>query len=328
MALDYYKVLGIGRGADDKEIKSAYRKLARKYHPDVNPNDAEAERKFKEIGEAYSVIGNPEKRKLYDKFGSNWEQASQFGGGGGPASEGEERVNFGGEGFESLFEQFFQNFGGGDVGFGRGGAVVPPQDIEQTIELSLEEIDEGSRRRLSYRSPDACRTCDGRGVVELTGKRSASCPNCGGQRTVYQDRKVEVSIPAGIENGKKLRVPGGGVRGTKGRAGDLFVIVRESPHPKFKRKGADLEVEIEVDYLTAALGGSVHVPTLKSSGTMQIPTGTPSGQALRLKGKGLTKLGSSLKGDLFARIKITVPKQLEKEERKLLEQIQKSRGEK
>ncbi|MEZ5162782.1 MAG: DnaJ C-terminal domain-containing protein [Fimbriimonadaceae bacterium] len=107
---------------------------------------------------------------------------------------------------------------------------------------------------MSYRSPDACKTCDGRGVVELTGKRSAACPTCGGQRTVYQDRKVEVSIPAGIENGKKLRVPGGGVRGTKGRAGDLFVIVKETPHPKFKRKGADLEVEIEVDYLAAALG--------------------------------------------------------------------------
>ncbi|MEZ5162781.1 MAG: DnaJ domain-containing protein [Fimbriimonadaceae bacterium] len=124
MALDYYKVLGISRSADEKEIKSAYRKLARKYHPDVNPNDAEAERKFKEIGEAYSVIGNPEKKKLYDKFGANWEQASHFGGGEGGAGNYQEGVNFGGEGFESLFEQFFQNFGGGESGFGRGGAVV------------------------------------------------------------------------------------------------------------------------------------------------------------------------------------------------------------
>jgi DnaJ-class molecular chaperone len=305
MAKDYYGALGIGRNADDKEIKSAYRKLARKYHPDVNPNDKAAEAKFKEVSEAYEVLSDPEKRKLYDQFGANWDQVRM----GGPGGAAGYEDFFGGGGvagspFETIFEQFF-HFGGG-----KGGRVniedlqtAQPRDVEKTVEVSLEEVDSGTRRSLTYQTMDAVQTRDG----EIT--------------TVPSTKKVEITIPAGIADGKKLRVPGKGATGLNGRSGDLFVVIRWQKHPQFKPIGENLEVEVPVPYTVAALGGEVRVQTLRKPVSMTIPAGSQSGQTFRLGGQGIAKLGGG-RGNLMARIRITVPKSLSPEEKKLLKQLQ------
>jgi DnaJ-class molecular chaperone len=310
MALDYYKILGVPKGADEKDIKSAYRKLARKHHPDVNPNDKASEAKFKEISEAYDVLSDSEKKKLYDQYGSNWEAVSQgganpddfMGGGGGFHIPG-------GGGFESIFEQMFS---GGRAG--RMGGVdfrdfeqSTPKDVEKVVELSLEEVDKGGKRTLTYQTMDAQRV---RGEVS----------------TVPTTKKVEVTIPAGIQDGKKLRVPGKGQAGSNGKAGDLYVVIKWADHPKFHWVGDNLEVEVPVSYETAALGGEIHVPTLRNNLSMKIPPGSQSGQSFRLAGQGITKLGGS-RGDLMAKLKITVPKPLSEAEKKLLDQIRVLRGE-
>lgn len=310
MATDFYKVLGVPRGADEKEIKTAYRKLARKYHPDVNPNDKTAEARFKEISEAYDVLGDEEKRKLYDQYGSNWEHVAA-GGHVGPNVEDMGGFHIpGGAGgfgdFGSLFEQMFAGArgGGGRVGVDfRDFEQHQPKDVEKVVEVSLEEIDSGTKRTLTYQTMDAQRT---KGEVA----------------TVPTTKKVEVTVPAGIQDGKKLRVPGKGQAGANGKAGDLYVVIRWAQHPKFTVVNDNLEVEVPVNYVTAALGGEITVPTLRSNLTMKIPAGTQSGQTFRLGGQGITKLGGA-RGDLMARVKITVPKPLSDKERSLLEEIQK-----
>lgn len=353
MAKDYYQVLGVSRGADEKEIKSAYRKLARKHHPDVNPGDKQAEAKFKEVSEAYEVLSDPEKRKLYDTYGANWEAAQNFAG--GTPGAGDFNFNFGGGGgggsFEDIFSQIFSGGGAHDFDMGGHSRGVPSQDLEKTVELTLEEIDSGTKRTLTYQSLDACKSCDGKGAVQLRAAKTCvncggsgrmrgvlgmaqtcpvchgtgqsnleTCPTCKGNATVATTKKVEVTIPAGIADGKKLRVPGKGVTGSGGRSGDLYVLIREAPHPKFRRKGENLEVDAETSYLTAALGGEIKVPTLRGSVTMRIPEGTQSGQTFRLGGQGISRLKNG-RGDLLARIKILVPKQLNERERALLKQL-------
>jgi DnaJ-class molecular chaperone len=298
---DYYQTLGVPRGADEKEIKSAYRRLARKYHPDVNPGDKNSEARFKEVSEAYEVLGDSEKRALYDQYGSNWEAAKNFQGGQDGDFGG---VNFGGMGgFGSIFEQFF----GGSQGGGGGGfrmqdaEVAQPRDIEREVEVTLEEVDKGTVRTLTYQTMDAQRT---RGDIA----------------TVPTTKKVEVKIPAGIGDGKKLRVPSKGHAGVNGRAGDLYVVVRWVKHDKFKANGEHLETEIPVHYSVAALGGEIKVPTLKKVVSMKIPAGTQSGQIFRLANQGISKMGGGT-SDLLARIKIIVPKSLSTQEKALLEQI-------
>ena len=362
MSKDYYQTLGVAKGADAKEIKSSYRKLARKYHPDVNPNDKSAEAKFKDVSEAYEVLSDPEKRKLYDQFGSNWEHAQNFtGGGGGGVNMGDFQFRGGGNGagFENIFEQIFQNMGHTQTGsadpYDLSGGMqhqgVPARDLEKPIELTLEEIDAGTKRSLTYQSMDACKTCDGIGAVQLRSARTCpvcggsgrtkgmlgmsqicqacggsgsssteACPTCKGSGTIATTKKVEVKIPAGISEGKKLRVPGKGVVGSGGRAGDLYVTVKEVPNSVFRRVGDNLEVDAEVPFTTAALGGELKIPTLRGSVTMKIPEGSQSGQTFRLGGQGITKLGGK-RGDLMAKVKITVPKKLTDEQRKLLQQL-------
>lgn len=353
MAGDYYKILGVPKGADEKELKSAYRKLARKYHPDVNPNDRTAEAKFKEISEAYEVLSDSAKRKLYDQFGSNWEHAQNFKGGVAPGTDASNyEFRFGAPGgFETIFEQFFTNMGGGQEDARVHQRVTPSRDVEKLVELTLEEIDAGTARALTYQSPDACKTCDGLGVVTLGTSRKCTmckgsgrlkgsfgisqpcqacggagemrietCPTCKSAGTVPTTKTVEVKIPAGISDGKKLRVPGKGVAGTGGHAGDLYIVIREKVHPKFRRAGENLEVDVEVPFTTAALGGEIRVPTLRSTVSMRIPEGTQSGQMFRLANQGITRLGGA-RGNLMARIKIVVPKVPSKEQRKLLEQL-------
>lgn len=314
MAKDYYHLLGVPRTADEKEIKSAYRKLARKLHPDVNPGDKASEAKFKEVSEAYDVVGDPEKRKLYDQYGEHWEHAGNFAG--QPQGENFDYHfgNGGSGGFESFFSQFFTGGGGVDErshGRARGGSRVrfedleagQPKDVEKAIELPLEEIDSGTKRLLTYQTMDAQRTINGISTVPTT-------------------KKVEVTIPAGIADGKKLRVPGKGVAGVNGKAGDLYLTVKWAPHEKFKQNGENLEVEVPVPYTVAALGGEITVPTLRSKLKMKIPEGTQSGQSFRLKSQGVMKQGGT-RGDLMARVKITVPKHPNDAQRKLLEQLSK-----
>ncbi|MCW5940154.1 MAG: J domain-containing protein [Fimbriimonadaceae bacterium] len=308
MPRDYYEVLGVPRDADEKAVRSAYRRLARKYHPDVNPNNPEAESKFKEATEAYDVISDPEKRKAYDRYGAMWERASEGGG-----------ADFG-QGVDIDLGGLFGNF------FGFGGEVfrptaVEPQDVERTIDLSLKEIDQGSERKLSYQTEDACPTCGGAGYVRLTGQAArGTCPACHGRGTVVTPRNVTVKIPAGFQDGKKLRVPGGGSRGSNNRAGDLYVSVRTLPDPQFRRRGEDTEVDVEVPFPLAALGGEVRVPTPRSAGKILIPAGTQPGQTFRLQGQGISKLGGG-RGDLLAKIKLAVPKNLTDEQKRLLEKL-------
>lgn len=307
MAKDFYKILGVTKGADEKEIKSAYRKLARKYHPDVNPNDKSAESKFKEISEAYDVLSDPEKRRLYDQYGSNWEAVQNGGFSAGPPGSGGADMGdyadmrFGG--FESIFEQFFSgrgSRGATDYSF-QDMETSQPRDVEKVIELSLEEIDSGTKRTLTYQTMDAQRT-----------------PN--GITTIPTTKKVEVKVPAGIANGKKLRVPGKGAAGANGKAGDLFVTIKWAEHHSFRPTGENLEVEVPVPYTTAALGGEIKVPTLRGSVTMRVPEGTQSGQVFRLGAQGISRMNNG-RTDLMARIKITVPKRPSDRERELLRQL-------
>lgn len=348
MAKDLYAVLGVSRSADEKEIKAAYRKLARKYHPDVNPNDKSAEARFKEISAAYEVLGDADKRKLYDQYGSNWEAVQGAGAQG--ANMGDFQVNFGGGGgggFETIFESFF----GGGGGFGGARSQVEARDIEKTIEVTLEEIDSGTARTLTYQAQDACKSCDGTGTVNLRGGRECpncggtgqvrnmigfghtcpvcqgtgrssleSCPTCQGSGTMSTTKKVEVKIPAGFSEGKKLRVPGRGVIGTGGRAGDLYVLVRVIPHERFRRVGDNLEVDIDVPFHVAALGGDVKVPTPRSTVSMKIPPGSQSGQTFRLAGQGISKMGGQ-RGDLMARLRLTVPKHPTDEQKLLFRKL-------
>lgn len=301
MAKDFYAVLGVPRGADEKDIKAAYRRLARKYHPDVNPNDKTAEAKFKEISEAWEVLGDADKRKLYDQYGSHWEHAQN--GGGYPGGDVEFRFGGGGHGFESIFEQFFGGFRGGGAADFETVQTGQPKDVEKTLEVTLEEVDQGAKRVLTYQTMDANRTRDGIATVPTT-------------------KKVEVTIPAGIADGKKLRVPGKGTAGVNGKAGDLYLTIKWATHARFRPNGEHLEVEVPVDFTVAALGGEIRVPTLRSTVKMRVPEGTQSGQTFRLAGQGLTRLNGS-RGDLMAKIKITVPKHPTAEQRRLLEQLAK-----
>lgn len=318
MPLDYYKTLGVSKKADDKEIKSAYRRLARKFHPDVNPNNPKAEARFKEVSEAYDVLKDPEKRKKYDRFGSNWDQMQQ------PGAEYQSDFRGAGSGgFDGLFEQIFSNFGGESPYAQAQMRQVPPRDFEKTVELTLEEIDKGTKRTLTYRVEDACKQCKGAGSVELSrGQARAVCPKCRGKGVTPTTKKVEVKIPAGITDGKKLRVPGRGALGSNGRGGDLYVIIREAKHATFKRVGEHTEVEVQVPYVIAALGGEIKVPTIRGEVSMKVPAGAQTDQVFRLSKQGITVLGGG-RGNLRARVKISVPKKLAKDEKKLLEQINK-----
>ncbi|MBS1705776.1 MAG: J domain-containing protein [Armatimonadetes bacterium] len=352
MAKDFYKILGLDRTADDRAVKAAYRKLARKYHPDLNPNDKEAENRFKEVQEAYEVLSDPEKRAKYDRFGANWDRVvddpSQWGGSG---------VNFDPGDLGSIFSQFF---GGG--GFSEADVAQPrnrgaqPSDVEKTVELTLEEIDSGTKRTLTYQVNDSCKTCDGTGQVRLRQPKPCrqcggsgqmrsvfgvqpctachgrgrtdleACPTCSGAGVLPTTKRVEVTIPAGIQEGKKLRVPGKGSMGANGRAGDLYVLVKELPHSNFKRKGDDLETEVTVPYYRALLGGEIKVDSIRpGSLSMRIPECTQSGQTFRLADQGLSLLGGK-RGNLLVRVKIGIPKALSSEEKDLLKKIEAGQG--
>jgi len=309
---DYYATLGVTKSATEKEIKQAFRKLARKHHPDVNPNDKVAEAKFKEINEAYEVLGDPPKRKKYDELGANWRAYEQAERAGGPNPFGGQWNTGGGQGgFRTMtqeemeemfgdqnpFSDFFTTFFGGG-GFGqressaRGGSRArarqrPGRDVEHDIELSLEDAYNGSTRRLSLKHDGHART-------------------------------VDVRIPAGVGDGSRVRISGEGESGTGGAAsGDLYLRVRLAAHPLFERKGRDLYVKAPLPVTTAVLGGEVEVPTISGKSVrLKIPALTQNGQVFRLKGYGMPAVGKNdEKGDAYARAEIQLPAQLTPEER-------------
>jgi len=301
--LDYYNVLGVSKAADKKEIKRAYRQLARKYHPDKNPGNKSAEEKFKQINEAYEVLSDSENRAKYDRLGSAYHQYQQMGGAPGGfdysqwmGGNGRQRANvnftdmFGGAGNEDVSSFFRSIFGNQGGGFQRQSAYN--LDAEESVQITLEEAYHGT------------------------------------SRTYQQNgRRFTAKIPAGARDGSKIRIRGKG-HAAQGRSGDLFLIVSTAPHADFTRDNDNLKVTIEVDNITAVLGGHVTVPTFSGPVNLTIPAGTQGGQVFRLKGKGMPRLGKKdTFGDLKAVIKICVPKALSSQERALYEQLALIRGE-
>ena len=331
---DYYRILGVDRKADDKAIKSAYRKLARKHHPDVAKGAGAAE-KFKEINEAYEVLSDPEKRRRYDSLGPDWQRYTQAPGGQQPGAgfPGGFHVEYGNAGDPGGFSDFFRTIfgdlgaraggrGGGrrtvdfegleDLLGRRGGRTSPRgDDVQAGVDISLDEAFHGARKSLSLESDEPCPTCHGAGHVD--GKPCATCHGSGWQRA---RRQLEVKIPAGVRTGQRVRVAGEG-GGAAGARGDLYLVVSVAPHPLFERKGDDLHLELPITAPEAALGASVEVPTLRGRVSMKIPPGTGSGRTFRLPGYGMPRVKGGGAGDELVRTKIVVPTNLTPEEQEL-----------
>jgi DnaJ-class molecular chaperone len=318
---DYYQILGVSRTASEKEIKQAYRRLARKYHPDLNPGDKSSEARFKEINTAYEVLSNPEKRKKYDQFGDQWEYAEQF-----AKAEGKGGVRWdfgkGDTTFEygdlSDFGDIFSNlFGDSGMGFKTRRRPQRGQDMESPIEVSLEEAYRGSTRVIQLQTAEPCTACGGTGRV---GNRV--CTICNGAGGKLTPKRLEVKIPPGVKDGSKIRIAGEGGPGRGGGSkGDLYLVVKVLPHRLFERKGDDLYTEVSVPLVTAMLGGEARLPTLNGNLSLKIPPETQNGKVFRLAGKGMPKLGDSGYGSMFAEVKVILPTNLTEEERKLFERL-------
>jgi DnaJ-class molecular chaperone len=333
---DYYEVLGVPRTASDVDIKKAFRKLAREYHPDVAKNKKQAEEKFKEINEAYEVLGDPPKRKKYDELGPNWRAGAEFRPppGWGPtggrayrpgATGGQEfEFDFGGTGFSDFFEQLFgagaRARGGGfrHGGFREENFAERGQDLEGDIMVTLEEAMRGSVRSVSVRNNEACPTCAG------TGRRGrTNCEVCSGTGHITRQNTYQVKIPAGVSEGQRLRVAGRGQEGIAGGvAGDLYLRVRLAKHPDFQVEEHNLIYEADLAPWEAVLGANISVPTLDGRVNIRIPAGTSSGQKLRVRERGLPQR-TGQKGDLIVVTKIEVPRSLTEKERAAWEELAK-----
>jgi molecular chaperone DnaJ len=349
---DPYEILGVPRTASQDEIKKAYRKLARRYHPDRNDGDKDAEERFKEVSAAHDILGDPDKRKQYDQLGSR-----MFGGQGGAGFDPSTFANLG-DMFD-LGDLFGGMFGGGpDQGRARGRASRG-RDLEATVNLSFEDSLEGITARVPVDVAAACRTCNGsgaepgtapvvcpecrgRGVVSQSQGMfalSQPCPRCHGNGTIVEQpcakcsgagrvretRRYQVKIKPGVTDGTRIRLAGKGEAGTNGGPpGDLYVITRVAPSPLFERRGADLVIEVPVTYAEAALGATVDVPTPNGAQlSLKVPPGSQDGKLLRMRGHGAPKLNGSGSGDLLARLRLAVPTKLTKAEREAIEALQK-----
>lgn len=355
---DFYEVLGIDKNANEQEIKKAYRKLAMKYHPDRNPDDPQAEEKFKEASLAYEVLSDAQKRSAYDRMGHAAFENGMGGGGG-----------FGGGNFHDIFgdlfgggraggfgDMFGDMFGGGRSSRRRRGA-----DLRYVVELSLEEAVNGVKKEITFTAPAPCETCNGKGtknpedvvtcttcgghgVVRMQQGFFAvqqTCPHCGGSGKQIKNpcgdchgsgvkdksRTLEVTIPAGVDNGDRVRLSGEGEAIQGGESGDLYVEIRVKEHDKFVRNGADLHLDVPISFADAALGREVEVPTLDGRINLRIPEGTQSHKIFRIKGKGVTPVRESMKGDLLCRVIVETPTNLSSEQKDLLRQLQGSLGE-
>ncbi|HEX8283510.1 MAG TPA: molecular chaperone DnaJ [Pyrinomonadaceae bacterium] len=348
---DYYEVLGVSRGANEAEIKTAYRKLAVRYHPDKNPGDAEAEEKFKEAAEAYSVLSVAEQRARYDRFGHA-----------GVSSAAGAQGNWGAQGFGGIEDILGDLFGFGDVfggrgaGGGRRGAAQRGADLRYDLEMTLEEAAAGMTAQLRIPRLEACDACKGSGAAPGTQPESCSgcagtgqvryqqgffsvartcgqcrgagrvirtpCESCKGAGRVEREKQIEVKIPAGVETGSRLRLAGEGEAGAQsGPAGDLYVVIHVKEHDVFERQGNNLYASVPVTFAQAALGAETTVPTLDAQESLKIPAGTQTGTVFRLKGHGMPVLGGRGRGDLFVSVTVVTPTTLTREQRKLLEQL-------
>ncbi len=355
---DYYAILGVPKSASEKEIKQAYRKLARKYHPDVNPGNKQAEEKFKEINEAYQILSDKEKRAQYDQLYDAWKQGIPFGrqpGGFGPG--GFDFTTFTnweeGSSFADLLEQLFGSWGPSPRPERRS-RPSKGQDMEQEVTITLEEAYNGGTKQITVTLPQTCPYCGGSGenpssprqtCPECRGSGRAStfggilglvcsrcggagtissdyCRNCAGRGQITQQKRLEVKIPPGVDTGSRIRLAGQGLPGSRGGApGDLYLKIRVLPHPLFERKGDDLYLTVPLTFAEAALGAEVSIPTLKGRVTMKIPPGTQGDQVFRLAGMGMPRLKGGGYGDLYAKVKIVVPRNLTPRERELIQEL-------
>ena len=342
---DYYEVLVVAKTASDDEIKKAYRKMAMKYHPDRNPDNAEAEEKFKEAAEAYEVLSDSEKRSMYDRMG---HKAFEGGMGGG----------FGGGGFsaEDIFSQFGDIFGGSFGGRSQQQRQRRGSDLRYVMELTLEEAVQGVKKTISFTAPAPCETCDGKGSKNPNDVETCktchgagqvrmqqgffsvqqTCNTCRGQGKIIKnpcntchgsgvkDRQqtLEVTIPAGVDNGDRVRLTGKGEAIRDGQAGDLYVVVVVREHEVFHGDGADLYMDVPVSFADAALGKEIEIPTLDGRVSLKVPEGTQTGKMFRLRGKGVKPVRTSMQGDLLCRIVIETPINLTSRQRELLKELQ------
>ena len=321
---DLYEILGVKRGASEKEIRSAYRKLARKYHPDLNPGDKAAEERFKEINNAHEVLSDPEKRKKYDKYGDKWEYADQI--------EQMQRQQSAGDFFRR--SQQGHSTGGnfdfetdGDLGdiFGnlfrqrprRQPARRKGEDIDYPLEATLEEAANGTTRTLQMQVPETCKACGGTGQIA-----GATCHVCQGLGSTIELKRIEVKIPAGVQEGSRVRIAGKGQPGINGGPnGDLYLIISLRPHDRFERRGDDLYEDVAVPLTDAVLGGEVEVPTMRGRVMLSIPPTTQNGRTFRLAGLGMPHLNGNGKGDLYAKVRVVLPTRLGEREKKLFEEL-------
>jgi molecular chaperone DnaJ len=350
---DYYKTLGIDQSSSKGDIKSAYRKMAMKYHPDRNADDPEAEKRFKEVNEANDVLFDEEKRAAYDRFGhAAFEQGGQGGQGGG---------GFGGAGFSDIFEDMFGDFVGGggrgnSQGSGRG------SDLRYNMEITVTKAFTGDKTNIRVptsiscedcsgigtkggAAPDSCPTCNGHGKVRaqqgfFTIERACStcrgagkfikdpCSGCSGSGRVHQEKTLSVTIPAGVEDGTRIRLSGEGEAGLNGAtSGDLYIFITVSSHHIFQRDGANIYCAVPIPVTTAALGGFIEVPTVDGArARITIPIGTQSGHQFRLKGKGMSVLRSKERGDMFVQASVEIPVNLTKKQKELLKEFESEGG--
>lgn len=358
MADDYYSILGVTKGASEDELKKAYRKLAMQYHPDKNQGNAEAEKKFKSINEAYDVLKDPQKRAAYDRFGHD----AFSGGGMGNAGAGAAGFDFSGS-FSDIFEDLFGEFTGGRS---RGGQRAPQSsaargnDLRYNLDITLEDAFKGKQQTIKVTSsgvcdvcegsgaekgtqPETCGTCNGRGTVRaqqgfFTIERSCAtchgtgkviknpCKNCAGSGRVRKEKSLNVSIPAGVEEGTRIRLAGEGEAGFRGGTpGDLYIFLSIKPHKIFRRDGANIYCNVPLPFATASLGGAVEVPTIDGGRVkVNIPEGTQTGHQFRLKGKGMSILRSSAKGDMYIEVSVETPVNLSKKQKELLKEFEKN----
>ncbi|TNG93230.1 molecular chaperone DnaJ [Pasteurellaceae bacterium USgator11] len=345
---DYYEVLGVARSADEKEIKKAYKRLAMKYHPDRNPDNKDAESKFKEVKEAYEILTDQQKRAAYDQYGHAAFEQGGFGGGAG---------GFGGADFGDIFGDMFGDiFGGGGRGRQR---VVRGDDLRYDLEITLEEAVKGTTKDIKINTlvecdschgsgaqadskVETCPTCKGAGRVRRqqgffvteqvcptchgSGKKiEKPCTKCHGDGRVHKAKNLSVKIPAGVDTGNQLRLSGEGAAGENGApAGDLYVVIHVKDHHIFERDGNNLYCEVPISFTMAALGGEIEVPTLDGRVNLKIPAETQTGKLFRMRGKGVTSTRSHYAGDLICKVIIETPVKLNEEQRNLLKQLEES----
>lgn len=320
---DYYEVLGVKRDATDEQIRQAYRKLARKYHPDVNPGDKASEDKFKELNEANEVLSDPEKRKKYDQLGANWKNGADFtpppGWGQVNVEYGDLNDIFGSSGFSDFFESIF---GGGRTGARAGerararSRTERGQDAEAEMVISLEDAHRGGVQRVSIQGVRACPTCSGTGTAS-----GVVCSTCRGSGQVLSPRTLDVNIPPGARDNSVIKLARQGQPGQGGgEAGDLFVKLKINPHPLFTISGDDITVEIAIAPWEAVLGATIEVPTIDGKAEMKVPAGTQGGQRMRLRGQGLNKRAGG-RGDEYVKFKIVVPTHPSEREKELFKEL-------